>query len=224
MLVECAPSVPGRPPLAFRAVAGQEIAGAGGIHHPGGGRLRGRVEIEIVELAAPGVAVHPVGPEPEHDVGMLAANVIFEKLGGAFAVEDGAAQEVATLGFEPVLLRLRAAGEGREHRQRDQHAACRVVVPLARYASVAFHWLLRLWRSRASRTFSCTLSQSVASGTRSSRCKPGALRAAASSTRPAGREPAKAMKTRATEKIEATTALALSQRSNATRSVQDSFR
>src|SRR5215510_6182818 len=88
----------------------------------------------------------------------------------------------------------------------------------------SFHWLLRLWRSRASRTFPCTLSQSVGCVTGDSRCKPGALRPAASSTRPAGRAPAKAMTTRATEKNEATTALALSQRSNATRSAQDGLR
>src|SRR5262245_708892 len=86
------------------------------------------MKIEIVHLAALAVAVHAVSPEPEYDIGVLAAYVIFKKLGGASAVEGGAAQEVATFGFETVFLRLRAAGEGRDHRQRDQpRAACGVV-------------------------------------------------------------------------------------------------
>src|SRR5262245_53211915 len=212
MVVESTPSVRDCRPVALRAVAAQEIAMAVEIHHRVGDRLRAVVKIEIVQLAALRVAGYPISPEPEHDIGMLAAHVIFQKLGGAFAIEDGPAQEGATLGLETVVLRLRAAGEGRDHRHRDQRAACRGVVPPALSASVTFHWLLRLWRWRASRIFSCSLAQSVAFGTRSSRCKPGALRPAAPSTWPAGRAPATAMTTRATEKIEATTALALSQR------------
>src|SRR5262245_45291102 len=222
---ESTPLVGDRRPVALRAVAAQEIAVAVEIHHRVGDRLRAIVKIEIVQLAAPGVAVQPVSPQSEHDVGMLAAHVIFQKLGGASAIERGAVQQVATFRLETVLLRLRATGEGRDHRHRDQpRAACGVVVPLALYASIAFHWLLRLWRSRASRTFPCTLSQSVASGTRNSRCKPGVLRPVAPSTGPAGRAPTKAITTRATEKIVATTALALSQLSNSARSAQDSFR
>src|SRR5262245_13136664 len=209
-------SVRDRRPVTLRAIAAQEVSMAVEVHHRIGDRLRAVVKIEIVQLAALGVAVHPVGPEPEHDIGMLAAHVIFEKPGGACAIEDRAVQEIATFGFESVLLRLRTAGNGSDHRHRDQTRN--------QAASVATHWLLRLWRSRASRTFPCTLSQSVASGARDSRCKPGALRPVAPSTWPAGRAPAKAMMARATEKIEATTALAFSQRSNATRSAQDSSR
>src|SRR4030095_5512197 len=63
------------------------------------------------------------------------------------------------------------------------------------------------------------------------RCRPLRPRPGALAARPLkasagarGRARARAMTTRAPEKIEATTALALSQRCNATRSAQDSFR
>src|SRR5260370_15425901 len=65
-------------------------------------------------------AVLAISPKPKQDIGLLAAQMIFEEFGRAPAIEDGAVQEVAAFGFDAVLLRLRDAGENSDHRRPDQ--------------------------------------------------------------------------------------------------------
>src|SRR5215471_19571358 len=99
-------------PVALRAVAAQEIAAAVEIHYRVGDLLRAVPSIEIEHLVVLAAAVLAISPEPEQDIGLLAAQMIFEKFGRASAIEDGAVQEVAAFGFDAVLLRLRDAGRG----------------------------------------------------------------------------------------------------------------
>src|SRR5262245_4397517 len=110
-------------PVALRAVAAQEIAAAVEIHYRVGDLLRAVPSIEIEHLVVLAAAVLAISPESEQDIGLLAAQMIFEEFGRASAIEDGAVQEVAAFGFDAVLLRLRDAGEGRDHRHRNQPRA-----------------------------------------------------------------------------------------------------
>src|SRR6516164_9519738 len=98
-------------PVALRAVAAQEIAAAE-IHHRVGDLLRAVPSIEIEHLAVLAAAVLAISPESEQDIGLLAAQMIFEEFGRASAIEDGAVQEVAEFGFDAVLQRPRAPGKG----------------------------------------------------------------------------------------------------------------
>jgi hypothetical protein len=100
-----------RGPVALRAVAAQKIAVAVEIHHRVGDFVRAVPRIEIEHLVVLAAAVLAISPKPKQDIGLLAAQMIFEEFGRASAIEDGAVQEVAALGFDAVLLRLRDAGE-----------------------------------------------------------------------------------------------------------------
>src|SRR5215469_11361735 len=115
--------------VTLRAVAAQIIAVAVEVHHRVGDFLRAVpcIEIEHLVLVA---AVLAISPESEQDVGLLAAQTIFQEFGRASAIEDGALQEVAALGFDAVLLRLRDAGDGRDNRDRHRDQP-RAVAPRA---------------------------------------------------------------------------------------------
>jgi len=97
--------------VALRAIAAQKIAVAVEIHHRAGDFVRAVPRIEIEHLVVLAAAVLAVSPKPKQDIGLLAAQMIFEEFGRASAIEDGAVQEVAAFGFDAVLLRLRDAGE-----------------------------------------------------------------------------------------------------------------
>jgi len=97
--------------VALRAVAAQKIAVAVEIHHRVGDFVRAVPGIEIEHLVVLAAAVLAISPKPQQDIGLLAAQMIFEEFGRASAIEDGAVQEVAAFGFDAVLLRLRDAGE-----------------------------------------------------------------------------------------------------------------
>ena len=112
-----------RGPVALRAVAAQKIAVAVEIHHRVGDFVRAVPRIEIEHLVVLAAAVLAISPKPQQDIGLLAAQMIFEEFGRASAIEDGAVQEVAAFGFDAVLLRLRDAGENCDHRHRDQPRA-----------------------------------------------------------------------------------------------------
>src|SRR5262244_556663 len=109
--------------VTLRAVAAQIIAMAVEVHHRLGDLLRAVLTVEIEHLVVLAAAVPAISPEPEQDIGLLAAQMIFEEFGRASAIEDGAQQEVAAFGFDAVLLRLRDAGDGRDHRHRNQRRA-----------------------------------------------------------------------------------------------------
>jgi hypothetical protein len=68
-------------------------------------------------------AVFAISPEPEQDIGLLAAQMIFQEFSRASAIEDGAVQEVAAFGFDAVLSRLRDAGKNCDHRHGNQPRA-----------------------------------------------------------------------------------------------------
>src|SRR6516165_6926261 len=97
-------------PVGLRAVAAQEIAAAVEIHYRVGDLLRAEPSIEIEHLVVLAAAVLAISPKPQQDIGLLAAQMIFEEFGRASAIEDGAVQEVAAFGFDAILLRLRDAG------------------------------------------------------------------------------------------------------------------
>src|SRR5262249_37700946 len=92
--------------------------------------LRAVPRIEIEHLVVLVAAVLAISPESEQNIGLLAAQMIFQEFGRASAIEDGALQEVAALGFDAVLLRLRDAGDGRDHRDRHRDQP-RAVAPRA---------------------------------------------------------------------------------------------
>src|SRR5262244_808367 len=116
--------------VTLRAVAAQIIAVAVEVHHRLGDLLRAVLTVEIEHLVVLVAAVLAISPEPEQNIGLLAAQMIFQEFGRASAIEDGALQEVAALGFDAVLLRLRGAGDGRDHRDRHRDQP-RAVAPRA---------------------------------------------------------------------------------------------
>src|SRR5262249_48625347 len=67
-----------RGPAARREVAGKMIAVAVKIHHRVGDLSRAVPSIEIEHLAVLAAAVLAISPESEQDIGLLAAQVIFE--------------------------------------------------------------------------------------------------------------------------------------------------
>src|SRR5215467_4896958 len=118
-----APLIRDRGSVTLRAVAAQIIAVAVEIHHRLGDLLRAVLTIEIEHLVVLVAAVLAISPEPEQDIGLLAAQMIFQEFGRASAIEDGAVQEVAAFGFDAVLLRLREPGENCDHRHGNQPRA-----------------------------------------------------------------------------------------------------
>src|SRR5262249_29835516 len=117
--------------VTLRAVAAQIIAVAVEIHHRVGDFVRAVPRIEIEHLVVLAAAVLAISPEPQQDIGLFAAQMVFQEFGRASAIEDGAVQEVAAFGFDAVLLRLRDAGllrlrdagENCDHRHRNQPRA-----------------------------------------------------------------------------------------------------
>src|SRR5262245_8289779 len=109
--------------VTLRAVAAQIIAVAVEVHHRLGDLLRAVLTVEIEHLVVLVAAVLAISPEPEQDIGLLAAQMIFQEFGRASAIEDGAVQEVAAFGFDAVLLRLRDAGDNCGHPPGNQPRA-----------------------------------------------------------------------------------------------------
>ena len=109
--------------ITLRAVTAQKIAVAVEIHHRVGDFVRAVPRIEIEHLVVLTAAVLAISPKPQQDIGLFAAQMIFEEFGRASAIEDGAVQEVAAFGFDAVLLRLRDAHENCDRRYRDQPRA-----------------------------------------------------------------------------------------------------
>src|SRR5258708_16836663 len=68
-----------RGPVALRAVAAQKIAVAVEIHHRVGDFVRAVPRIEIEHLVVLAAAVLAISPKPQQDIGLLAAQMIFEE-------------------------------------------------------------------------------------------------------------------------------------------------
>ena len=116
--------------VTLRAVTTQIIAVAVEVHHRVEDFLRAIPRIEIEHLVVLVAAVLAIRPESQQDIGLLAAQMILQEFGRASAIEDGAVQEIAAFGFDAVLLRLRHAGDGRDHRYRYRDQP-RAVAPRA---------------------------------------------------------------------------------------------
>src|SRR5262245_50321308 len=79
--------------VTLRAVAAQIIAVAVEVHHRLGDLLRAVLTVEIEHLVVLVAAVLAISPESQQDIGLLAAQMIFQEFGRASAIEDGAVQE-----------------------------------------------------------------------------------------------------------------------------------
>src|SRR5215467_5632337 len=80
-----------RGPVALRAVAAQKIAVAVEIHHRVGDFVRAVPRIEIEHFVVLAAAVLAISPKPQQDIGLLAAQLIFEEFGRASASKTNAA-------------------------------------------------------------------------------------------------------------------------------------
>src|SRR5262249_60015718 len=88
--------------VTLRAVAAQIIAMAVEVHHRLGDLLRAVLTVEIEHLVVLAAAVPAISPEPEQDIGLLAAQMIFEEFARASPIEAERNQRVPPSASAPV--------------------------------------------------------------------------------------------------------------------------